>query len=274
MPSPFGITAATNTIHLDEKQQGQTSFTVFNMTGKPIRGRARVVPQTAATGPWLTLLGEAERDFASSGTQQYAVQITAPSSAPAGDYTFRLDLVDVADPDDNFSAGPTVSFALAPPPPAKKPCPWWIVAVVVGVLILLGGGAYGLSQVLHKTSTPPPELTAPVPIAPANGTTFTEFLLRPITVMFVWSPVPHAVSYNVQIENCSAGTNPIVLQTTSVTGTSYTLTFTSPPTVCWQIWAVDANGHPGPKSPMVIFFSRLERLILPTPPVRLISPTP
>ena len=70
MPSPFAITAATNTVSLDSNRKGQTSFTVSNTTGRPTRGRAHVAAQSAAAGPWVTLVGEAERDFASAGSQQ------------------------------------------------------------------------------------------------------------------------------------------------------------------------------------------------------------
>src|SRR5437660_7327582 len=117
MPSPFAITAATNTVPLDSNRQGQTTFTVSNTTTQAIRGRGHVVAQSANSSPWLKLLGEAERDFAASGSQQYVVQISVPASASAGDYTFRLDMVDVANPDDNFSEGPTVKFVVAPAPP-------------------------------------------------------------------------------------------------------------------------------------------------------------
>src|SRR5258707_15799919 len=100
MSSPFAITATTNTVSLDSNRQGQVSFTVSNTTTQLLRGRAHVVGQPATTEPWLKLSGEPERDFASAGSQQYVVQLSVPPSASAGDYTFRLDVVDVADPDD------------------------------------------------------------------------------------------------------------------------------------------------------------------------------
>lgn len=153
MPGPFAITAATNTVLLDSSRQGQTSFTVSNTTTRSARGRARVVPISATAGPWLTLLGEAERDFASSSTQQYTVQISVPPGAPANDYTFRLDMVDLANPDEDFSEGPSVRFVVAPSVPVKKPFPWWIVAAAVATLLILSGGAYGISRLLQKVPT-------------------------------------------------------------------------------------------------------------------------
>jgi N-acetylneuraminic acid mutarotase len=151
MPNSFAITAATTTIALEGNRQGQASFTVSNTTAHPVRGRAHVVAQPASAAPWLSLQGEAERDFAGTGSQQYIVQLTVPPTAPAGDYTLRLDMVNVADPDDDFSQGPTVKFTVAAPTPVPvKPFPWWIVAVAVGVLIVLGGGTYGLIQIIHN----------------------------------------------------------------------------------------------------------------------------
>src|SRR5205085_8223670 len=102
MPSPFAITAATNAVPLDSNHQGQTSFTVSNTTAQAIRGRARLWTQPTAAGPWLSLLGEAERDFAPDQSQQYALHIAVPPTAPTGDYTFRLDMADVANPEENF----------------------------------------------------------------------------------------------------------------------------------------------------------------------------
>jgi len=115
MPSPFAITAATNSVPLDSNHQGQTSFTVSNTTAQTIRGHARLWTQPAVASSWLSLLGEAERDFARDQSQQYAVHIAAPPTAPTGDYTFRLDMVDVANPDENFSQGPTVKFVVPMP---------------------------------------------------------------------------------------------------------------------------------------------------------------
>jgi hypothetical protein len=78
MPSPFAITTASNTVLLNDKRQGQVSFTVSNISGRPLRGRARLVPQNPATAGWLKIIGEAERELAIAGTQQCPVQVTVP----------------------------------------------------------------------------------------------------------------------------------------------------------------------------------------------------
>jgi hypothetical protein len=153
MSSPFAITAATNTVFLESNRQGQTSFTVSNTTAHAVRGRAHLVAQQTSAASWLTFQGDAEREFVSSGSHQYVVQITLPPGAPAGDYTFRLDMVDLANPDDDFSEGPVVKFVVTPSVPVKKPFPWWIVAVVVGLLILVGGATYSIIRLSHNQPT-------------------------------------------------------------------------------------------------------------------------
>lgn len=153
MPDSFAITVATNNAVLDSVRQGRTSFTVSNTTARGARARARIAAQPASAASWLTLLGEAERDFASDGSQQYTVQISVPPTAPPGSYTFRLDMVDLANPDDDVSEGPTVRFVVEPPVPVKKPFPWWIVVAVIVGLILVGGVIYGLVRVTHTTAT-------------------------------------------------------------------------------------------------------------------------
>src|SRR5918911_5611735 len=140
MPSSFAITTATNSIPLDPNRRNQASFTVSNTSGRAVRGRGRIVPQNSAAAPWLTLAGDAERDFPISGTQQYAVQIAVPPTAPAGNYPFRLDMVGVDNPDEDLTQGPTVPLVVPEPVVVKKPFPWWIlVAAALAVIILVGG---------------------------------------------------------------------------------------------------------------------------------------
>jgi hypothetical protein len=84
-------------------------------------------------------VGEAERDFAVAGTQQYTVQVAVPPEAAPGTYTFRFDEVGTANPDEELTRGPEVAFAVPappPPPPPRKPFPIWI-PIVAGVVILL-----------------------------------------------------------------------------------------------------------------------------------------
>jgi len=136
MPSSFAITTAANSAPLDGNRQGQVVFTVSNTSVRAVRGRARVTPDNAAAATWFTLAGGAERDFSVNGTQQYTLQIAVPPTTAAGNYTVRLDMVGVDNPDEDFTQGPSVTIAVPAPLPVKKPFPWWIIAVAAVVLIL------------------------------------------------------------------------------------------------------------------------------------------
>lgn len=135
MSGPFAITTVTNTVCLDAQGRGEAAFTVFNASGRPIRGRARLVPAQPATAAWLTLVGEAERYFPVAGTQQYAVRIAPPPDARAGSHTFRLDMVGVENPDEQYTRGPTVTFE-APERLQKRPFPWLTLLIIAGILTL------------------------------------------------------------------------------------------------------------------------------------------
>ncbi|MBI3943401.1 MAG: hypothetical protein HY326_10350 [Chloroflexi bacterium] len=139
MPNPFAITAASNTVLLDDKRQGQTSFTVTNISGRALRGRAKVVPTDAAAASWLKIDGEAEQDFAIAETKQHTVKITVPAKAPAGGQSFRLDMVGVDNPDEEFTEGPSVTFQVPAPIIKGGGIPWLIIAAIVGVLVVVIG---------------------------------------------------------------------------------------------------------------------------------------
>src|SRR4030095_10251658 len=132
--SPFTITTGSNTVVLNAERKGEAAFTVTNITGRALRGRGVPKPLGPTSPDWLTIAGEAEGDFSVAATQQYAVQVAVPMDAVPGNYTFRLDMVGVDNPDENFTQGPVVAFQVVPPPPPPppppKPFPWWIVAVV------------------------------------------------------------------------------------------------------------------------------------------------
>lgn len=140
----FTVTVASNSILLNEKRQGEASFTVSNAGGRALRGRARIVPADATTAGWLKLQGDAERDFAIAGTQQYTVQITVPPTAKEGNYTFKLDMIGVDNPDDDLSEGPVVTFEVPKPVVVKKPFPWWIVAVAAVIVLVVAAGIGGM----------------------------------------------------------------------------------------------------------------------------------
>lgn len=155
MSGPFTITTATSSVRLDSERRGEMTFTVFNASGLPIRGRARLVPQESTAEAWLSVDEETEEDFDVAGTTSYTVRVAVPADAPAGRYSFRLDMVGVENPDELYSQGPTGVFQV-PKPVSVSPFPWWIPVVAGGVVLLVGGVL--LAFLLWPRTTEVPEL--------------------------------------------------------------------------------------------------------------------
>jgi hypothetical protein len=140
MAKVFDITNASTTIPIDSRGNGQTSYSASNISGAPVRGRARLRSNDTDTLKWLALQGDVERDFGVAQTQQFTIKVAVPPDTPPGDHTFALQVVDVANPDELSDTGPEVSFKVLPTPP--KPAPklpwwWWIPVAAVGVIILI-----------------------------------------------------------------------------------------------------------------------------------------
>jgi beta-lactam-binding protein with PASTA domain len=151
----FAITAARETVTLDNQGRAEASFTASNTGPKLMAGRAKLVAIGSTKEGWLSLDGQPERKFAKGEAHQFTVKVAAPPGTPVGKYTFRLDIISVENPDDEFTEGPSVSFevkelAVAKPPPRKFP--WWIVAVA-GVLVL-GAGLIIWLLIPQKTTVP------------------------------------------------------------------------------------------------------------------------
>ncbi|MFL5757069.1 MAG: PASTA domain-containing protein [Chloroflexota bacterium] len=171
MASPFAVTVGAATVTLDSTRHGTVTCTVSNTAGRSLRARAGVVPIDGSPSPsWFTLTGDAEREMPSAATEQFVVQVAVPPDAAAGAYSFRLDVVNVALPDEEFTHGPTVSFTIAAPPPPKKPFPWWIVAVIAVVVLLVVGGGIGFAVLRRPAPTPTPV----PPVAVPTVTTLAE----------------------------------------------------------------------------------------------------
>lgn len=177
MARVFSITTAATALQLDVQGRSECSFTVTNVSGRALRGRAELRATNAAHQGWLTITGDPERDYPPNGTQQIAVRVAVPAGSPAGKSGFRLDVVSTENSDEDFAEGPTMAFDVAPPAP-RKPFPWWIVAAAAALVLIVGGAsAYLLTrskapeataEVAEKAATPPaPEQTP----AATTGTT-------------------------------------------------------------------------------------------------------
>jgi hypothetical protein len=161
LPNEFAITAAADRVTLDADRRGRAIFTVSNMTDRQLRARARVAPFNTEAAGWFSI-GEPEREIPLSATQQFTVEISVPPSAPPGDYTFRLDVVGVENPDEQYAQGPGVIVGVpASLEPLKKPFPWWIVAaagatvlviIIVAVVLLTRDEGGGGAVILRSTT--------------------------------------------------------------------------------------------------------------------------
>jgi hypothetical protein len=107
-------------------------------------------------------------------------------------------------------------------------------------------------------------LLAPAQTAPAEGAVFDYY---PRHTRLEWSPVEGAVSYSVEVDYCSgrrrgagcADPQPLFTQmrvnpkTSGVGGTAYEFDFIGAQPGRWRVWAVDAQGREGFKSPWRLF---------------------
>ena len=175
MASPFAITAATNTALLDAKREGAVTFTVTNIGGVALRGRAQAVPQDAKAAKWLTIDGASERAFNIAQTETYTVKIAVPPDAAPGGYPFHLDVVDVDNPDENLTTGQTVTFQVAAAEPVTHPFPWWVLVVAAVILVILGGVGFYFYQDNQTKQAASMTATA---IADAGAATATQAALN------------------------------------------------------------------------------------------------
>src|SRR5439155_6670030 len=99
MPS-FTVTAAGQKVNLDPSGGAEAPFTVTNTSTQTLRGRLLTKPTDPAKPEWLSVTGDAVRDFAPNAAEQVIVQLTVPPTTAPGAYSFRLDAVSEVDPDE------------------------------------------------------------------------------------------------------------------------------------------------------------------------------
>lgn len=108
-------------------------------------------------------------------------------------------------------------------------------------------------------------LPAPAQTAPAEGAVFDYY---PRHTRLEWSPVEGAITYSVEVDYCSGRrrgahecTDPQPLsnqmrinpKTSGIGGTAYEFAFVGAQPGRWRVWAVDAQGREGFKSPWRLF---------------------
>lgn len=157
----FAITtAAADPIRADKDGRAQAVFTVTNTTRQALRGMARVRALRDTRQEWLSLDGEADRDFGGGATEQFTVNFSRPTGGSlaadksvgppvvddaGGIYAFRLDIASATNPDEDFAEGPVVRVDVAPSArqAVKKPFPKWVfIPIAVVILIAAGVGLW------------------------------------------------------------------------------------------------------------------------------------
>jgi hypothetical protein len=177
MARSFDITPGSEAVQLDNTGSGEMPFTVTNVGSRQVRGRVRLVPQEPAKSAWLSIASGDERDFPVGGTQQFRVAVKIPPGTPEANYSFRLDVISVENPDEDFTRGPAVAIRVKLLAPAPRPFPWWILAVVALILVV---GGYAIWRFAGGTPTQPvtvapkeaPKTANPSPpamVTPPNG---------------------------------------------------------------------------------------------------------
>jgi hypothetical protein len=167
----FDITAPRATVTLDTARRAEVVFTVGNATSAPIRGEAIVQPGPGADAAWFTV-DRPERSWEVGESDQVSVAVLVPPGAPGGPRSFQLR-VQLAGgvPEEDFDAGPSVTFEVPPPPvvPPDTPrsFPWWIVAVVAVVAVILVAGGVFIATRPSPTPSPTPAPTATVAPTPS-----------------------------------------------------------------------------------------------------------
>jgi hypothetical protein len=138
-PAPFSISAPTE-LTLAADRSGTTTFTVTNLTGRPVR--ARLLPKGVGSTDqaWLSIVGDAERPLAVAGTLTVDLTVTVPPTAAAGTFTARLDVA--AEDATETVAGQTVSFKVPEPEKEKGAPAWLFILIAVVVVALIAGALY------------------------------------------------------------------------------------------------------------------------------------
>lgn len=144
---------------------------VFNVTNKAAEGRSgRLSVQVAGSSKaeWFTIDGDRERPFAAGETQTATIKIKIPNDVAAGDYPFRLRVVEVNDPDNDHAEGPVTTAKLARPGTPNPHSFLWLW-IVLGILAVIAIAAAVYFVVSSKKDTKKPPVEKPPVVTPAEA---------------------------------------------------------------------------------------------------------
>lgn len=156
----FSITSPTNTVALSPQGEGNATFAVANQTGHAVQARANAVPLGPTDPSWLRLIEPVERRFTVGATEAFVVAISVPRDAPGGRYPFRLDVLSIPLPDEEWGHGPVVVFEVSklpiPQPPVEEEPPGYVetvigaaaVALVLSIIVTFVSGYYSIPSLI------------------------------------------------------------------------------------------------------------------------------
>jgi beta-lactam-binding protein with PASTA domain len=135
------------TLYPDATGAAEATYIVKNTRDTPVRGKVRLVPKEGTNAAWLIAPQNEERDFRPGEAQQFKVGVKLPAGQTPGTYGFRLDVANVANPQEDFTEGDVVAFTVTPKPgptPNGGPPKWLIPVIAVLVLLIVGGIILGV----------------------------------------------------------------------------------------------------------------------------------
>lgn len=146
MPSIVTINAAQPSLDLEAGTEGSLSFDVANTSGRQISLRARILDDGGGAVPgWLNLSEGSDLSLAPAETRRVSIAVTPPAGS-AEARTVRLEIFEVALPEENVDRSAPVSLTVtaaevAEPEAPKRP--GWLIPVIAGAVVLvlaIGGG--------------------------------------------------------------------------------------------------------------------------------------
>jgi len=146
MPSIVTINAAQPSLDLEAGTEGSLSFDVANTSGRQISLRARILDDSGGTVPgWLNLSEGSDLSLAPAETRRVSIAVTPPAGN-AEDRTVRLEIFEVALPEENVDRSAPVSLTVTTAEVAEPEAPvrpGWLIPVIVAAVVLvlaIGGG--------------------------------------------------------------------------------------------------------------------------------------
>ena len=143
----FGVNLAQgmSNVKLDSMGRATVQYTAKNVSAAPIDGQGVLVslphtdpPAGVVEKGWVKIDGSAQRHFDTDREEVFVVKIAVPPNSPPGNYTFRLDVVSVARPDEG-DAAPAVAFKVSGEVIPKGGGSKWLLIVLAIVLVLAVG---------------------------------------------------------------------------------------------------------------------------------------